>query len=229
MGFADLLIELGIPYDSVDAEALARRLMAEVQAATTAASAELAYERGSFPAFTDSVFAERGVRAMRNATTTSNAPNSTIGVIAGCSPGIEPLFALGFTRHLASGDTLQELNPAFVRVARERGFASDDLMAHVRAHGSVRGRDDVPADVQRVFATAHDIAPAWHVRVQAAFQESTELGISKTINLPNDATPADVRDAYGLAWELGCKGVTIFRDRCLDRQFAATGECEVCI
>jgi ribonucleoside-diphosphate reductase alpha chain len=230
MGFADLLIDLGIPYDSLEAEGLARRLMAEVHAATTEASAELAAERGSFPAFADSVFADHGVRGLRNATTTSNAPNSTIGVIAGCSPGIEPLFALGFTRHLANGDTLEELNPAFVRVARDRGFASDDLMAHVRAHGSVRGREDVPADVQRVFATAHDIAPEWHVRVQAAFQESTELGISKTINVPNDATAADVRDAYALAWELGCKGVTIFRDGCLDRQFAATGDgdCEVC-
>jgi len=117
-----------------------------------------------------------------------------------------------------------------VRVARERGFASDSVMSHVRAHGSVRGCSDVPADVQRVFATAQDIAPEWHVRVQAAFQESTDLGISKTINLPADATPTDVREAYELAWRLGCKGVTVFRDGSLERQFAATGDgdCEVC-
>jgi ribonucleoside-diphosphate reductase alpha chain len=223
MGFADLLIALGVPYDSAEAIALARRLMGEIRGATRAASAELAEERGSFPAL------PRGQAPVRNATTTSNAPNSTIGVIAGCSPGIEPLFALGYTKHLASGDVLEELNPAFVRLARERGFLSDDLMEHVRSHGSVQGRAGVPADVQRVFATAHDIAPEWHVRVQAAFQESTDLGISKTINLPGDATPADVRTAYVLAWELGCKGVTVFRDGCLDRQFAATGEaCEVC-
>jgi ribonucleoside-diphosphate reductase alpha chain len=224
MGFADLLIDLGIPYDSDEAEALARRLMAEIRGATRAASEKLAEQRGSFPALP----ARR--RALRNATTTSNAPNSTIGVIAGCSPGIEPLFALGHTKHLANGDTLEELNPAFVRVARERGFLSDDLMAHIRAHGSVRDRGDVPPDVQRLFVTAHDVAPEWHIRVQAAFQESTDLGISKTINLPNDAAPDDVRDAYALAWELGCKGVTVFRDGCLERQFAATGagECEVC-
>ena len=224
MGFADLLIDLGIPYDSDDSEALARRLMREIRAATRAASESLAQERGSFPAL------PAGAAPTRNATTTSNAPNSTIGVIAGCSPGIEPLFALSYTKHLASGDTLEELSPAFVRVAREREFASDSVMSHVRAHGSVHGCSDVPADVQRVFATAHDIAPEWHVRVQAAFQESTDLGISKTINLPADATPTDVREAYELAWRLGCKGVTVFRDGSLERQFAATGDgdCEVC-
>jgi ribonucleoside-diphosphate reductase alpha chain len=235
MGFADLLIALGVPYDSPPAERLARRLMTEIRNATHAASQALGEERGSFPAFPRSVYAEHGVAAMRNATTTSNAPNSTIGVIAGCSPGIEPLFALGYTKHLASGDTLKELNPAFLAVARERGFASDDLLDHVREHGSVRGRADVPDDVQRVFATAHDIAPEWHLRVQAAFQESTELGISKTINLPNEATPEDVKTAYALAWELGCKGVTVFRDGCTPQQFLAAGHatadseaCEVC-
>lgn len=235
MGFADLLVDLGVPYDSPGAEALARRLMDEVRGATHGASQELGEERGSFPAFGDSVWPERGVGALRNATTTSNAPNSTIGVIAGCSPGIEPLFALGYTKHLASGDTLHELNPAFQAAARDGEFVSEDLLAHVRAHGSVRGRDDVPLEVQRVFATAHDVAPEWHVRVQAAFQESTDLGISKTINLPNGASPADVRDAYALAWKLGCKGVTVFRDGCLERQFIAAGHatadgeaCEVC-
>jgi ribonucleoside-diphosphate reductase alpha chain len=208
MGFADLLIDLGVPYDSDESVELARRLMREIRTATRAASSSLAEERGSYPAL------PAGAAPMRNATTTSNAPNSTIGVIAGCSPGIEPLFALSYTKHLASGDTLQELNPAFVRAARERGFS----------------RDDVPDDVRRVFVTAHDIAPEWHVRVQAAFQESTDLGISKTINLPADATPTDVRDAYALAWKLGCKGVTVFRDGSLERQFAATGDgdCEVC-
>lgn len=235
MGFADLLIELGIPYDSPAGESLARRLMAEIRDATHAASRELGEERGSFPAFDRSVWPDRGVSALRNATTTSNAPNSTIGVVAGCSPGIEPLFALGYTKHLASGDTLEELNPAFAAVARERGFASEELLTHVRTHGSVSGRPDVPADVQRVFATAHDIAPDWHVRVQGAFQESTDLGISKTINLPGGASPADVRDAYALAWDLGCKGVTVFRDGSLERQFIAAGHatadgeaCEVC-
>jgi ribonucleoside-diphosphate reductase alpha chain len=224
MGFADLLIELGIPYDSEESVELARRLMSEIRGATRAASEELAVERGAYPAL------PAGAVPMRNATTTSNAPNSTIGVIAGCSPGIEPLFALGYTKHLANGDTLEEISPAFLQVARDRGFLSPELMAHVRAWGSVRGRDDVPLDVQHVFATAHDVPPEWHVRVQAAFQESTELGISKTINLPHDASTGDVREAYALAWELGCKGVTVFRDGCLEKQFAATGAdaCEVC-
>lgn len=220
MGFADLLIALGIPYGSPQSEDLARRLMREIRDATHAASIALGAERGSFPAFDESAAA---VATLRNATTTSNAPNSTIGAIAGCSPGIEPLFALSSTRRLASGDELHEVNAAFERVAHERGFLSDDLLAHVRAHGSVQGRDDVPEDVRAVFVTAHDLPFEHHVRVQAAFQASTDLGISKTINLPRDATPTDVRDAYALAWELGCKGVTVFRDGCLDEQFIATG------
>jgi len=243
MGFADLLVALGVPYGSPASQALARRLMREIRDATRAASVELGAERGSFPAFADSLAAAEGLPALRNATTTSNAPNSTIGAIAGCSPGIEPLFALSSTRRLASGDELREANAAFERVARERGFLTDDLLARVRARGSVRGREDVPGDVRDLFVTAHDLPFERHVRVQAAFQESTDLGISKTINLPHDATPADVRNAYVLAWELGCKGVTVFRDGCLDEQFIATGvagappaasprptnpDCEVC-
>ena len=230
MGFADLLIELGIPYGSPRAVQLARELMSMIRASTHEASIELGAERGSYPAFDQSMDAA-GVPALRNATTTSNAPNATIGAIAGCSPGIEPLYALSSTRRLASGDELREVNAAFERVARERGLLSDDLLAHVRAHGTVRGRDDVPADVRELFATAHDLPFERHLAVQAAFQDHTELGISKTVNLPRDATAGDVRDAYALAFELGCKGVTVFRDGCLDRQFIATGDgsaCEVC-
>lgn len=223
MGFADLLVALGVPYGSPRSEDLARDLMREIRVATRAASIELGAERGSFPAFEGSVPARGGIATLRNATTTSNAPNSTIGAIAGCSPGIEPLFALSSTRHLASGDTLTEINVAFERAARAGGFLTEDLLAHVREHGSVRGRDDVPAAVRELFVTAHDLPFERHVAVQAAFQESTDLGISKTINLPRDATPADVRDAYVLAWELGCKGVTVFRDGCLEQQFIATG------
>jgi ribonucleoside-diphosphate reductase alpha chain len=221
MGFADLLIALGIPYGSAESESLARRLMREIRDATRAASIELGAERGSFPAFAESRAARAGVLALRNATTTSNAPNSTIGAIAGCSPGIEPLFALSSTRHLASGDTLTEVNAAFERSAR--GFLTADLLAHVREHGSVQGRDDVPPEVRELFVTAHDLPFDRHVAIQAAFQESTDLGISKTINLPRDSTPADVRDACVLAWERGCKGVTVFRDGCLSQQFIATG------
>ena len=223
MGFADLLVTLGIPYGSPASQALARRLMREIRDATRAASIELGAVRGSFPAFADSLAAADGLPALRNATTTSNAPNATIGPIAGCSPGIEPLFALSSTRRLASGDKLHEANAAFERVARERGFLTDDLLAHVSAYGSVQGRDDVPPDVRELFATAHDLPFERHVALQAAFQESTDLGISKTINLPRHATPEDVRDAFALAWERGCKGVTVFRDGCLEQQFIAIG------
>jgi ribonucleoside-diphosphate reductase alpha chain len=223
MGFADLLIALGIPYGSPRSEDLARKLMREIRDATRAASIELGAQRGSFPAFDDSLPAREGVATLRNATTTSNAPNSTIGAIAGCSPGIEPLFALSSTRHLASGDTLTEVNAAFERAAREGGFLTDDLLAHVREHGTVQGCDDVPAAVRELFVTAHDLPFECHVALQAAFQDSTDLGISKTINLPRDATPGAVRDAYVLAWERGCKGVTVFRDGCLEQQFIATG------
>ncbi len=221
IAFADLLIALGIPYGSAESESLARRRMREIRDATRAASIALGVERGSFPAFCESARALAGLPALRNATTTSNAPNATIGAIAGCSPGIESRFALSSTRHLASGDTLTEVNAAFERTAR--GFLSDDLLAHVREHGSLQGRDDVPPDVRDLFVTAHGLPFDRHVALQAAFQESMHLGISKTINVPRQATPADVRAAYVLAWERGCKGVTAFRDGCLEQQFIATG------
>jgi len=223
MGFADLLIDLGIPYDSEEAVALAGSVMARVADATLMASAELAGERGSFPAFEQSVWADCGFAGMRNATTTSNAPNSTIGPIAGCSAGIEPLFALAYERVLASGERNRELDARFVRVANERGFASDELFADVRATGSVQHRDDVPDDVKRLFVTAHDVDPVWHVRIQAAFQEHTDLGVSKTVNLANDATPADIAELFLLAHELGCKGTTVFREGCHNDQFLVRG------
>lgn len=237
MGFADLLIEMDIPYGSDDAVALAGALMRRISDATREASAELALERGSFPAFEQSVWHDVGFASMRNATTTSNAPNSTIGPIAGCSAGIEPLFAVGYERVLANGDRNRELHDAFVRVATERGFASDELFTQVRAEGSVQHIDAVPADVKRVFVTAHDVDPHWHVRIQAAFQAHTDLGVSKTVNLPNHATVDDVAELFLLAHELGCKGTTVFRDGCDNAQFlvagpAAAGDpdgtCEVC-
>jgi ribonucleoside-diphosphate reductase alpha chain len=223
MGFADLLIALGVPYDSPAAVALAREVMRTVQEATREASIRLAEERGSFPAFPDSRWAARGLRRLRNAATTSNAPNSTIGVIAGCSPGIEPLFAVGFERHLASGERLAELHPHFVTESTRRGLASDALFASVRQRGSIRGLAGVPADLQRVFATAHDVAPEWHVRVQAAFQAHTDLGVSKTINLPHDVRPEAIADVFRLAHALGCKGITCYRDGCRETQFLVAG------
>ncbi|HEX2046203.1 MAG TPA: adenosylcobalamin-dependent ribonucleoside-diphosphate reductase [Acidimicrobiales bacterium] len=222
MGFADLLLRLGIPYDSDDAVTLARALMRRISDATRAMSEQLGLERGSFPAFGQSTWAT-GRPALRNATTTSNAPNSTIGTIAGCSPGIEPLFAVGYERQLANGARLRELHPAFVAAMEERGAGSEDVFDRVRAGGSVQDVPGVPPELRRLFVTAHDIEPAWHVRVQAAFQSSTDLGVSKTVNLRNDATPADVEELVLLAHRLGCKGITVYRDGCQATQFLVAG------
>lgn len=221
MGFADLLLALRIPYDSPEAEALAGRLMRAIRQATREASCALGAERGSFPAFAGSVWPGRGYRALRNATTTSNAPNSTISVIAGCSAGIEPLYSLSFARRLANGDTLLEVHEGVLAVARAEKFYSEALERHVRETGSVQGAPGVPGEFRRIFTTAHEIAPAWHVRVQAAFQRFTDLGVSKTINMARHATIADVAAAFRLAYQLGCKGVTCFRDGCREEQFLA--------
>jgi len=226
MGFADLCIELGIPYGTDAAVVLARRLMERIADATRMASADLALERGNFPAFDGSVWRDLGFASMRNATTTSNAPNSTIGPIAGCSPGIEPLFAVGYERILANGDRNREIHPRFVALLEERGLAGEALLAAVQRAGSVRDVDGVPDDLRRLFVTAHDVDPADHVRIQAAFQAATDLGVSKTVNLPNEASVDDVAALFLLAHELGCKGTTVFRDGCRDDRFlvAGTGE-----
>lgn len=218
MGFADLLIALGIPYDSTDAESLASRVMAAIADATHDASVALAVERGPYPGWLAS-----GDRPQRNATTTSNAPNSTIGPIAGASPGIEPLFSIAVQRHLRSGETLSELHPGFVETAKRMGFASEELFADVRASGSVAGDARVPEAVRAAYVTAHEISPHWHVRIQAAFQARTDLGVSKTINLPSASTPRDVDAVFRLAHRLRCKGLTVFRDGCLDGQFLTSG------
>jgi len=227
MGFADLLLLLRIPYDSTEAENLAGRLMCHIQQATREASATLGGERGPFPAFLASVWPARGFRALRNATTTANAPNSTISVIAGCSAGIEPLlYSLALSRRLATGDTLTEVHEGVLAIARAEGFYSEALERSIRRTGTVDGAPGVPAEFRRLLVTAHQIAPEWHVRVQAAFQRFTDLGVSKTINLPHEATPADIAAAFRLAYRLGCKGVTCFRDGCREDQFLARPQSE---
>jgi ribonucleoside-diphosphate reductase alpha chain len=222
MGFADALVMLGVPYDSNAAEEIAGRLMASIARATHAASEALAVLRGPFPAFGASVFASQGDPPRRNATTTSGPPNSTIGPIAGCSPGIEPLFALSYTKQLENGDRLRTLHPSVRRIAHEYGL-SETAVCGMEASGSAHELADVPARVGRILVTAHEIAPEWHLRIQAAFQRHTDLGISKTINLPHEASVNDVQSAYVRAHELGCKGVTVDRDGCADRQFIAVG------
>jgi ribonucleoside-diphosphate reductase alpha chain len=211
MGFADALIKLGIPYDSDEAVAMADRLMAFVASEAWKASQRLAEVRGSFPNFSASVWPERGFRALRNVTCTTVAPTGTLSIIAGCSSGIEPLFALSYLRDVLDGTRMVEQNALFRQAAIRRGFYSGQLFAEIARRGSCRGLAAVPEDVQRLFPTAFDIAPEWHVRLQAAFQKHTDSAVSKTCNLPESATPADVRRIYELAWRLRCKGITVYR------------------
>ncbi len=210
MGFADMLIRLGIPYDSKEAAAFATRLMRFVHNESLAASEELAAPRGVFPNFDKSVYAE-GKRKLRNATVNTIAPTGTISIIAGCSSGIEPLFAISFVRNVLSGTRLFETNPLFEQVARDRGFYRRELLAEVAKHPSLAKIQGIPDDVKRLFVTAFDVAPQQHLEIQAAFQKYTDNAVSKTINLPADATVEDVREVYLAAHRLKCKGITIYR------------------
>lgn len=224
MGFADLLYELGVAYDSPEGVALGERLMAFVQSEGHKASAQLAKERGPFPAWPTSIYAARGEGPYRNATVTTIAPTGTLSIIAGCSSGVEPLFALCFTRNILDGERLVEVNPYFEAALADAGLASPELMESVAAKGSIQGMDFLPATLRKTFVTAMDIAPVWHLRMQAAFQRHTDNAVSKTVNLPNSATEKDIHDIYWLAYQEGCKGVTVYRDGCKSVQVLATGE-----
>jgi ribonucleoside-diphosphate reductase alpha chain len=224
MGWADLLFNLGIPYDSEAALDLADRLMAFVREIGHDQSARLAEERGPFPSFRRSIY--RNGRPLRNCTVTTIAPTGTISMIAGCSSGIEPVFALAFQHRAKSADgdrVLTFVSEAFERMAEARGFASADLMAEVARRGSIQHIDGVDDAAKAVFKTAHDIDWPWHVRHQAVFQRHTDNGVSKTVNLPHDATPDDVAGAYLLAWQEGCLGITVFRDGCKGAQVLNAG------
>lgn len=223
MGFADMLFELGIPYASAEGLAAAERVMSIVQEEGRAASRELARERGPFPNFAKSVFANG--EPLRNATVTTIAPTGTLSIIASCSSGIEPLFALAFTRNVLDGKRLTEVNRHFLRVLELRGLYSEELVEKVKSQGTVKGLG-LPADMEKVFATAQDIEPAWHVAMQAAFQKYTDNAVSKTVNLPHEASVEDVRDCYLKAYRDGCKGVTIYRDGCKSVQVLSAGSSE---
>jgi ribonucleoside-diphosphate reductase alpha chain len=210
MGFADMLFELGIAYDSEPAVELASRLMAFVRERAVAESRRLAQTRGPFPAFAESLWASSG-GPIRNATLTTVAPTGTLSLIAGTSSGIEPRFALVALRTLLAGSTMLETVPAFERAVAARGGDGDGLLAEVARRGSIRGVEGVDDELKRVFCTALDIEASWHVRIQAAFQRHTDSAVSKTVNLPATATPADVKRIYALAHELGCKGITVYR------------------
>jgi ribonucleoside-diphosphate reductase alpha chain len=210
MGWADLLVALGVPYDAPAALALADDVMRLVQSEARAESERLARERGPFPGWATSAAARAGERPRRNATVTTIAPTGTLSVIAGCSSGVEPLFAVAYVRRAMGDVALEEEHPLLLARLREAG--AEAALPRILANGRCRGVPGVPAGVQAVFATAHDVPPEAHVRMQAAFQRHVDNGVSKTINLPRDATPAAVRDAYVLAHELGCKGITVYRD-----------------
>lgn len=218
MGFADMLIQLGIPYDSEEGISVAEQVMSFISNEGRKSSCELAAERGPFPNFRGSIYDRHDGMEVRNATVTTIAPTGTLSIIASCSSGIEPLFAISYVKRVMDGDELLEVNPYFEQVARERGFYTDELMRKIADNGSVRGIAEVPEDVQRVFGTALDIAPVWHVRMQAAFQRFTDNAVSKTVNFPEDATADDVRSVYRLAYEEGCKGCTIYRYGSRDSQ-----------
>ena len=226
MGFADMLLKLGIPYNSEEAIKTAREVMAFIQKAAKEASEALGRERGSFPLFEESVYPAQGYKTMRNATVTTIAPTGTISIIAGVSSGIEPVFAISYIRNVLDNDKLIEVHPYFEQVAKTRGFYSRELMEKIAQQGALHDVAGVPEDVKRVFVTAHDITPEYHIRMQSAFQESTDNAVSKTVNFSKAATKEDVRAAYDLAYSLGLKGVTIYRDGSRAGQVLSVGKKE---
>ncbi len=225
MGWADLLYQLRIPYNSQEAVNLGEKVMEFIRGEGRAASKQLAKERGAFPAYPESTFAARDLGPYRNATVTTIAPTGTLSIIAGCSSGIEPLFALSFARNVMDGQRLVETNPYFEEALRTEGCHSPKLMETVVTKGSVQLLEDLlPEWMRKVFVTAMDIEPVYHLKMQAAFQHYTDNAVSKTVNLPNDATVDDIRSIYWMAYEQGCKGVTVYRDGCLTSQVLCTGD-----
>jgi ribonucleoside-diphosphate reductase alpha chain len=222
MGFADLLIQLGIPYNDPKALEVGDKVMSFIQERGRNASRELGLRRGSFPNFDGSTLKGHW-DAMRNATVTTIAPAGTISIIAGTSSGIEPIFALAFIRHVLDGKELLEVSPFFEKVAKKEGFYSEDLMKKIAQDGNIQNLQEVPEKIRNLFVTAHDISPEDHIRMQAAFQKYTDNAVSKTVNFSHEATIDDVAKVYHLAYELGCKGVTIYRDRSRTKQVLYKG------
>lgn len=222
MGFADLLVILGIAYNSDQAVSLAGKLMNFILEKSTAASCALASERGVFPNFKQSIYADSGPR-LRNATLTTIAPTGTISIIANCSGGIEPIFAIAYLRKVLDEQGLPEVHQIFEKVAKESDFYSVELMKLISQGESIQDLPEIPQAIRRVFVTAHDISPGWHIKMQAAFQKSTNNAVSKTVNFSHEATIEDVEKVYSLAYELGCKGITIYRDGSRQEQVLNVG------
>jgi ribonucleoside-diphosphate reductase alpha chain len=224
MGFADMLIQLGVPYNSRPALKIAEQVMKFIEETAINTSVKLAEERGSFPNFKGSLWEKRGYKCMRNATLTTIAPTGTISEIAGCSNGIEPLYAIVYVKRVREtlGTDLLIVNPYFEKVAIEEGFYSEELMKKIASSTSIQHIEEIPEHVRRIFVTAHDISPEWHVRMQAAFQKYVDNAVSKTINFPHDASMNDIEEALLLAYRLGCKGITVYRDRSRSVQVLTT-------
>jgi ribonucleoside-diphosphate reductase alpha chain len=224
MGWAELLILLGIPYGSPESFAFAEKVMSFISAHAHRASMALAKEsRGPYPEFPGSLWDQHGGPPLRNATVTTIAPTGTISILAGVSSGIEPLFALAFTRTVLEGKQLQEINPLLLRTLEQRGLLTPDLLAEITASGSLVSVTSAPTDLKALFVTSHDLAMTAHVGIQAAFQRHTDNAVSKTVNLPESATVEDVEQAIRLAYQLRCKGVTLFRDGCKGSQVLTLG------
>ncbi len=226
MGFADMLIQLGIPYNSEEALQIAADIMHFINEEASKASIELAKERGVFPAFKGSIYDVPDTPKPRNASCTTIAPTGTLSIIAGCSSGIEPLFALSYTRNILDGAQLVEVNPYFEEIAKSEGFYSEELIQQLASGAKLRDIEGISDDIKRVFVTAHEISPEWHVRMQAAFQKSTDNAVSKTVNFPQETTKKDIAKVYMMAHEEGLKGITIYRDRSRDAQVLTTGTVE---
>jgi ribonucleoside-diphosphate reductase alpha chain len=212
MGFADMLIRMNIAYDSENAVEQAESVMSFIQKESRNASEALAKTRGNFPAYKNSIFDSQSIPFMRNATTTTIAPTGSISIIAGTSSGIEPLFAISHVRRILEGETLYEMHPVFLQMAHEQGFYTGEIATEIAKTGSVKDITSVSESIRKIFKTSHDITPAWHIKIQAAFQKYTDNAVSKTINFSSGATLEDVKQAYLLAYESGCKGLTIYRD-----------------
>ena len=223
MGWADMLIMLGIPYDSAKAIKLGEQVMKFINDEGHAASRALAKLRGAFPNFKGSIYDRPGAEPIRNATVTTIAPTGTISIIANASSGVEPLFAVSYVRQVMDKNILVEVNPLFEKIAKSEGFYSEALMQKIAEHGTIHEISDIPEQVRELFVTAHDISPEVHISMQAAFQRYTDNAVSKTVNFPNDATMEDVEKVYRLAYQSNCKGVTIYRDGSRDEQVLSTG------
>ncbi|XUX00921.1 MAG: adenosylcobalamin-dependent ribonucleoside-diphosphate reductase [Dehalogenimonas sp.] len=223
MGFADMLIKLGVPYNSTRAIAIAEEIIEFISHHARQASHELALERGVFPAWHGSVYEKQDL-PMRNAACTTIAPTGTISIIAGVSSGIEPIFAAVFVRNILDGENLLEINPYFETIARERGFYNRDLIEQLVTSNHLHSRKEIPEDIRRVFVTAHRVSPDWHVRIQAAFQRHIDNAVSKTVNFPKNATRDDIARVFMMAFEQGLKGITVYRDQSRELQPLCTSD-----